>query len=179
MVEEASMKIVALAIATKLGITDRITILSHQGKSDLEASFPRKLRAWTQHETVRFVVCRDNDGADCKKLKARLVESVGDQSKHEFKLRIVMNELEAWYLGDLKALEESQLIKEGFAEKLARRGKYREPERLNNAKQEFLKLVNTKGQTRIAEAVAPNLSIQNNTSPSFHQFVNALKWAAN
>jgi hypothetical protein len=45
--------------------------VKHEGKQDLEKSIPRKLRAWQQQ--AQFVVVRDNDGADCKVLKARLL----------------------------------------------------------------------------------------------------------
>ena len=42
----------------------------HEGKQDLEKSIPRKLRAW---QGATFVIVRDNDGAQCRDLKARLV----------------------------------------------------------------------------------------------------------
>lgn len=35
--------------------------LAHEGKSDLERSIPRKLRAWRE-PGVHFVILRDNDG---------------------------------------------------------------------------------------------------------------------
>ena len=38
----------------------------HNGKSDLEASIPRKLRAWNMPED-RFIIMRDNDGGDCRR----------------------------------------------------------------------------------------------------------------
>lgn len=46
----------------------------HNGKSDLEASVPRKLRAWNVPED-RFVIMRDNDGEDCSIHKQRLMVS--------------------------------------------------------------------------------------------------------
>ena len=40
----------------------------HEGKTDLERSIPRKLRAWRE-PGVRFAVVRDNDGQECRTLK--------------------------------------------------------------------------------------------------------------
>ena len=47
-------------------------IIHHQGKSDLERSYPRKMKEWREKE-VRFIILRDNDGSDCLVLKQRLV----------------------------------------------------------------------------------------------------------
>jgi hypothetical protein len=178
MVEEASMKVVVEEIAKKLGLKQRTTVLSHQGKTDLEASFPRKLKSWNMPGETRFVICRDNDGSNCRLLKDKLVESAKASAKHEFKVRIVMNELEAWYLGDLPALEHVGLVKPGFAKKYGAKKSFREPERLTNAKQELLKLVKSRGQNTLAKIIAPHLDLEQNAAPSFIQFVSALQWAA-
>ncbi len=172
------MKIVAEAVVRKLGFSDRTLILGHQGKSDLEVSFPRKLRVWANPITTRFIICRDNDGSNCVALKNKLAERVHVETKHEYKIRIVMNELEAWYLGDLSALESAGVIKVGEAQKLMNKGKFRDPEKLVKAKQEFLKLTKTTGQTRLAELIGPHMSLENNKATSYLQFVQALKWAA-
>lgn len=178
MVEEASMKIVAQLIANKLGLSNRAVFLHHQRKSDLEASFPKKLKAWTHPTKTRFIICRDNDGSNCSALKTRLDGIAKTTAIHEYKIRIVMNELESWYLGDLQALESAGVIKAGEAQKLSRKAKFREPEKLTNAKQMFLKLVNTSGQTRLAEMIGPHLSLEQNRAQSFGHFVAALRWAA-
>ena len=47
--------------------------IPHEGKRDLAKSVPRKLRAWRE-PGVRFVVMRDQNGADCRQVKAQLVE---------------------------------------------------------------------------------------------------------
>jgi hypothetical protein len=178
MVEETSMKIVAQAIVNKLGFSDRTLILRHQGKSDLEVSFPRKLRAWASPNTTRFIICRDNDGGNCVTLKNRLVGRIPIETKHKYKIRIVMNELEAWYLGDLLALESAGVIKVGEAQRLINKGKFRDPEKLVKAKVEFLKLAKTTGQTRLAELIGPHMSLENNRATSYLQFVQALRWAS-
>ena len=47
--------------------------VSHEGKNDLEKSIPRKLRAWRE-PGVRFVIIRDNDGGDCRRVKELVPE---------------------------------------------------------------------------------------------------------
>ncbi len=49
-------------------------LLTHEGKSDLEVSIARKLKAW-KYPDDSFMVLRDNDGSDCKRLKAKLILS--------------------------------------------------------------------------------------------------------
>ena len=71
--------------------------ISHQGKNDLEKSIPRKLRAWRE-PGVRFVILRDNDGAHCVGLKELLLKICRDAGREDTLVRIVCEELEAWYL---------------------------------------------------------------------------------
>lgn len=178
MVEEQSMEVVVKAIVEKLTLRDRTIVIPHQGKTDLEKSFPKKLRAWNTGIDSRFVICRDNDGGDCAVLKENLQKLLPQPSKHQYKIRIVMNELEAWYLGDLAAVERAGFLKPGQAVRLQRSKKFKEPERLGNAKQEFQKLVSKKGQITLATLISPHLDLENNRARSFFHFIDALKWAA-
>jgi hypothetical protein len=59
-------------------------ILNHQGRSDLEQSFPRKMRHW-QEPGIKFIILRDNDGSNCRDLKQRLV-SMAPPDAHEFQV---------------------------------------------------------------------------------------------
>jgi hypothetical protein len=70
--EEPSGRIVAEQLVRKLGLGDRTIVLEHQGKSDLEQSFPRKIGHWRSPNPPRFVIMRDNDGADCLAKKDQL-----------------------------------------------------------------------------------------------------------
>ncbi len=75
----------------------------HEGKQDLDRSIPRKLKAWRE-PGVRFIVVRDNDGQDCVALKRRLVTLCRDAGREDTLVRIACQELEAWYLGEPRAL---------------------------------------------------------------------------
>ena len=72
--------------------------VSHEGKNDLEKSIPRKLRAWRE-PGVRFVIIRDNDGSDCRRVKNSLYSLCQEGSREDSLIRIACQELEAWYLG--------------------------------------------------------------------------------
>ncbi|WP_242468233.1 DUF4276 family protein [Burkholderia plantarii] len=75
----------------------------HEGKSDLDRSIPRKLQGWRE-PGVRFVVVRDNDNADCVAIKTRLATLCRDAGRPDTLVRLVCQELESWYVGDLVAL---------------------------------------------------------------------------
>ena len=88
--EEESMKVALEHLLIRMGIPlDSVTIIPHQGKSDLEKSVPRKLRAW-KDPTARFLILRDNDRGDCKARKSTLIEMIKMANKEEVcKVRIV------------------------------------------------------------------------------------------
>lgn len=71
LLEEPSMKVLLDGLLPRLFPGLPFWCIAHEGKSDLELSIPRKLRAWRE-PGVRFVVIRDNDGGDCRGLKAAL-----------------------------------------------------------------------------------------------------------
>ena len=105
-VEELSMGIVLEQLLPRLGLDRaRFKIITHQGVSDLERKLPIRLRAW-QDPNAAFVVLRDNDGGNCLERKRRLLgicRSAGRGDRAH--VRIVCQELEAWFLGDPAAVE--------------------------------------------------------------------------
>lgn len=110
--EESSMKEVVKAILPKMGVSlDQVTIIEHQGVSHLERSLQRKLKGWTD-PNAKFLVLRDNDNGDCHARKKRLVELINASGRGaQSKVRIVCQELEAWFIGDKTALESSNLFR--------------------------------------------------------------------
>jgi hypothetical protein len=89
-----------------------------------------------------------------------------------------MHELESWYLGDFHAIAAAGLIPKEKIDGWANKAKYRDPERLTNAKQEFKRLVGARGQIELANLIGPHLKLNTNRAKSFHNFVSALDWAA-
>jgi Domain of unknown function (DUF4276) len=109
LLEEPSMKAFLLEYLPRLVPgwihEQHFLLVTHQGKSDLDLSLSRKLRCWRE-PGVTFVVMRDNDGADCRALKARLL-ALCNASGRQALVRLICQELEAWYLGDVNALEQA------------------------------------------------------------------------
>ena len=106
LLEERSMKIVLdriLPLILPDGVEFRT--IPHEGKSDLKKSIPVKLRGWNE-PGVKFVIVHDQDANDCILLKNELRE-VCRQGGKECLIRIVCRELEAWYWGDINAIEKA------------------------------------------------------------------------
>ena len=96
----------------------------HDGKGDLERSIPRKLRGWLE-PGVRFAVVRDNDGGDCRALKERLRGLCRAGRRDDTLVRIVCQELEAWYLGEPDALADA-FGRDGLR-RIGQQARFREP----------------------------------------------------
>lgn len=141
-------------------------LIRHHGKQDLEKSLPIKLRGWNTEAS--FLVLRDNDGADCRALKARLVSLCQGTGKANYLVRLVMQELESWYLGDLaavaKAFDLPHLVKKTNV------AKFRDPDILGNPAQELERLVVDFQKNDAAERLGPLIEPGRNTSLSFKIF---------
>lgn len=177
-VEEPSAQIVCEALAERLGLTDQITIISHDGKADLGRSFPPKIRAWRYPQDARFLVSRDNDGSDCKELKERLLQAVPEERRRRTKVRLVMQELEAWYLGDISALRESGLVMRDATLRRARKRAERGCDAVTRPSEFLYKLTGGRGKIGMARAIGPHLDPNTNSSASLKHFCNALVWSA-
>ena len=147
--------------------------IPHNGKSDLQKSLPRKLRAW-RNPNARFVVLHDKDSNDCHHLKQAL-RDICVKARPDLKplIRIACHELEAWYMGDFDALAATF---PGFnADQVRNRARYRDVDSLANAAEELSKLVPTYQKVSGSRALGKTLSIGGgNTSHSFRIFMQGL-----
>ena len=172
MVEERSMKELLEIILPKI-LPDDIespVIIPHNGKSDLAKSIPRKLRGW-QNSDDKFIIVHDQDSRDCIKLKAELL-NLCENSKNDCLIRIVCDELESWYFGDLNAV--SRAYGNDYTP-LALKRKYRIPDKLVNAKQELRKIIPVYQPLDGARKIAGYMEMDRNTSHSFKVFVDGVK----
>jgi hypothetical protein len=140
----------------------------HEGKQDLEKSIPRKLRAW---QGATFVVVRDNDGAQCRDLKARLVGLCAQGKRPDTLVRLACQELESWYLGAPEALAEAY-ARPAISE-VGRKAKFRNPDVLGSPSRELGRLIpefrKLDGARRMGKAMP--ISPVANQSRSFQVFV--------
>ncbi len=143
------------------------------GKSDLDRRLMPRLRGYILPD-AQFVVLRDKDSADCMVLKQRLARACRDGGKPGTLVRIVCTELESWYLGDLAAVEKGLGIS-GLA-RHQKNKKFRDPDRLANAKQELKRLTDfAYRETDGSADIGVHLSPEGNSSHSFNVFVTGLR----
>ncbi len=147
-----------------------------EGKQDLEKQLPNKLRGYL-NPRARFIVIRDQDKADCRKVKKALAALCAKAGRHQAIVRIACRELEAFYLGDLRAVE-SGLGIAGIAGK-QNWAKYRDPDRLVCPSGELQKLTGNRYQ-KVAgsRAISPHLDLTAPRSRSFHHLIRAIRCAS-
>ena len=131
----------------------------HRGASDLEKSILNKLRGWRE-PGIRFVILRDNDGADCKERKAKLRELSAAGRETDVTIRIVCQELEAWFLGDLDAVKAA--YPKAKISETATPAKYRDPDAVNNASEELARLTGVRGKVGRARHIARHIDVDRN-----------------
>jgi hypothetical protein len=146
-------------------------IRAHEGKSDLQKSIPKKIKVFSNyHEPAGVVIVHDQDANDCKSLKTKLLNLCTPNGDCPVLVRIVCRELEAWYLGEMGAIQKS--YPNFKLDKFKSKAKFRTPDKLNAADElknmlpEFQKIAS-------ARTISKHLSIsdEDNKSESFRQFV--------
>ncbi|MCC6126888.1 MAG: DUF4276 family protein [Pirellulales bacterium] len=173
LLEERSMTEVLKIIVPSLVPQDVVCrYLPHEGKQDLEKSIPRKLRAW-KAPGVQFVVVRDKDAGDCKKVKSKLLELCKQGFRPDTLVRVVCPHLESWFLGDLAAVEKAYGMR-NLAKKQTDR-QYSNPDRLQNAEQELRRLIPRYQKISGSRHIAPHMAIESNKSKSFQVFIDGIR----
>jgi hypothetical protein len=169
--EEPSMATLLDGLLPRLFPGLAFRCVPHEGKNDLKRSIPRKLRAW-EHD-ARFIVLIDNDGGDCLARKQEIARLCAEAGRPDTLVRIVCQELEAWYLGDFPAVAEAFK-----APKLATFGgkaKYRNPDALNKPSVDLARLVPAFQKISGARAIADHLRRDANASASFQALVSGVE----
>jgi hypothetical protein len=144
----------------------------HEGKSDLDRSIPRKLKAWLE-PGVRFVVVRDNDNADCSVVKQRLVRACIEAGRPDTLVRLVCQELESWYLADLAAL--AAAFPGQKVDTPALRKRFADPDRRPKPSQDLALIARGFQKRSGARAMAPLLDPANSRSASFKAFCSGVE----
>ena len=148
-----------------------------EGKHDLDKNLVLRLRGWRKPDT-KFVVLQDQDAADCKALKRRLMEKCEEAGKPAAVVRIVCRELESWYFGDLPAVEQGLGLDN--LRRYASRSRYRIPDAIDSPSSALKEI--TQGvyqKVGGSREIGPRMSTEQNTSHSFRVFVAAVKHLAN
>lgn len=179
LVEEPSMKEFLSIILPKVlvqpwQINENYFIRSFDGKQDLQKNIPSKIRAFSsmQHQKVGVVILQDQDSSDCKSLKQKLIDLCEQNGTCPKLIRIVCRELEAWYIGDFKAI--SSAYPTFNYQKYIYKSKYRNPDTCN-ASHELKLILPDFQKISTAKKVASHIDILQNKSESFRQTINGIK----
>lgn len=176
LLEEPSMKLLLAGLLPRLfpGWVEytHFLLVPHEGKSDLDRSVPKKLRSW-QIPGDRFVILRDNDNANCVDLKTRFTKLCGQCGRPDTLVRLVCQELESWYLGDLAAL--AQAYGDPKINSPAQRKRFSDPDSWQKPSTEVARLAPTFQKGSGARLMGAALQRSENISTSFQVFVSGLE----
>lgn len=163
-----------------------------QGKKDLLAQLAKRLKAYKQWIPAdwRIVVLLDEDREDCRRLKGQLEEAARDAgfttkahpgARGQFVVlnRIAVEEMEAWFFGDVPALVAAY---PGVSPHLASRAAYRDPDAIAGGTWEALERELQRAgyypgglpKIETARTIAPHMEPTRNTSASFQCFCSGL-----
>lgn len=149
-----------------------VQYLVFEGKQDLERRMGRRMRAWLQPD-ARFIVLRDQDSGDCRKIKSNLTRLCREAGKPDALVRIACRELESWFVGDLAAVSKAFLLPK--LPEQQRKAIYRDPDALVNPVSELRKFIPTYQKRDGARRIGSHLSVEENCSRSFVVFVDGVR----
>lgn len=164
LLEEPSMKVLLDGLLPRIFPEMQFVCVPHSGKSDLEKSIPRKLKAW-QEPGVRFVIMRDKDKDDCIVVKERLRRLCVESGKPDALVRIVCEELEAWYIAEPSALAEAFI--DIRLRRIGQRARFRDPDAVRQPSVALNELVPEFQKIAAARRMAQYMSRERNRSRSF------------
>lgn len=194
LIEETSAEIVLTEIVPKI-LGDQVTFKVHdfRGKSNLLKKLPDRMKGYgnmiKHQKDLRIVTLLDKDNQDCQKLKQELEEMAAQagltthSTSNSFQVlnRIIVEELEAWFFGDIEALREAY---PKVPSSLTKRKSYRTPDEIKGGTWEALeRILSSAGyyekgfmpKTEVARNIAPFMNPQINSSKSFQVFRDGIK----
>jgi hypothetical protein len=176
LLEEPSMKALLNGLLPRLlpGLRaeQHFLCVPHEGKSDLDRSIPRKLTAWRE-PAARFVIVRDNDNANCTEIKNHIRNQCNQAGRSDVLIRLVCQELESWYLGDLSAL--ARAYPRAKIDTPALRKRYQSPDGWQKPSAELKRHLPEFQKILCARLIAQQLNLEQSHSHSFRVFVEGVK----
>lgn len=189
-VEEPSVEAALLLLMPKLIGDATFAVYVHQGKHDLLANLPNRLRGYKGRlpEDWRIIVLVDRDQDACPALKQRLemvavaaqlnTRAAGGNTIHVVN-RIAVEELEAWFFGDWNAVK---IAYPKVSANIPEKQKYRDPDAIQGGTWEALETVLKRhgyfqtGLRKIeaARSIAQHMDPERNRSKSFQVFRDAV-----
>jgi hypothetical protein len=167
-------------------------IHAYRSKSDLLSKLPKRLKGYRNFlpPDWRIVVLLDEDREDCISLKEKLdctakdagliaKSMVPDGTRFQVLNRIAVEELEAWFFGDIEAIHQAY---EGVPITLGTKSAYRDPDAIKGGTWEAMERELQKAgyfksglaKIKAARAISANMVPSRNRSRSFQAFQNGL-----
>lgn len=194
LVEEPSIEAALENLLPKM-LSPQIETAIHNfhDKLNLLAKLPARLKGYSKWlpSDWRIVVLIDEDRQDCESLKsqlesaaseARLITKSALQGSGRFQVlnRIVIEELEAWFFGDVEALVKAY---PRVPETLAEKEKYRDPDTIIGGTWEVLeRVLQREGyypggipKIEVARNISQYMEPSRNRSKSFNHFMTGLQ----
>lgn len=189
LVEEQSMEeTLKILLPRMLPTETTYRILNFQGKQNLLKQLPSRLRGYKWiSDDYRIVVLLDEDRQNCIDLKQKL-ETAAQQARLSTKTsagssrfqvlnRIVIEELEAWFLGDIEAMRQAY---PNLPETLPR--KFKTPDAVSGGTWETLERTMKRhgyfkggyAKVEAARAISAHMDPDRNRSKSFQVFRDGL-----
>ena len=192
LLEERSAEVALKIILPKI-LSDDVDCTFHvsQGKPDLLKNLPTLLKGFSPpiSDNRRIMVLIDEDREGCFQLKAQLEaiahdagfvtkSSASQEGDFQVVNRLAIEELEAWFFGDIEAL---QAAYPSVSRNLQCQDRYRDPDAITGGTHEALGRV-LRGyypkrvpKTKMARKIAKHMEPSRNRSKSFQVFVDGLK----
>jgi hypothetical protein len=193
LVEEASLESALTQLLPKiLPSTVSSKIHAFRGKPDLLAKLPDRLKgyqAWLPPDW-KIVILIDKDREDCLELKEKLeimaissglITKSSCQKDKSFQVlnRIVVEELEAWFFGDVQAIRQAY---PKVSANLANQQPYRDPDAIKGGTAEALERVLKKAgyhpggleKNKASSEISQYMNPESNRSKSFQVFYQGL-----
>jgi hypothetical protein len=183
LVEEPSAETALSVLVPRIVPECTFTLHPHQGKPALMEHLPRKLAGYAKWipDDFRIIVVLDEDRSDCLTLKKRIL-AMAHRARLPSPLlcRIAVEELEAWFFGDVPALAAAY---PGVPPELGAKKKFRNPDAIAGGTWEALERVLqdaghfSSGLAKItaAKAISNHMNVERNTSRSFQVFRDGLR----
>ncbi len=148
--------------------------IPHQGNTDLKRSIRRKLPAWRNTPGIKtvFIILHDQDNCDCIALKNHLRQLCAPSNRHPL-IRIICRELEAWYFGDLDAVQ--KVFPKFSANLYKNKARFRNPDAIDKPGKELKNIIPNFGKIHAAKEIPKHMDIRNNTSASFHHTISGIR----
>lgn len=196
LVEEPSTERALRCLLPKIVPGVPFEIRDFRGKDRLLVELPKRLRgyqSWIDGTATRVVVVVDRDDDDCVELKRRL-QQIAEQAGFRMRPgssgctqilnRVAIEELEAWFFGDIPALRRAY---PRVPASLGQQARYRDPDAISGGTWEALERVlrdrgyHASGLKKLEAAaeIASCMDIESNKSKSFQVFRDGLRRLVN